>query len=232
MENYINEALLLKDLPKRCWIVRENEYNLTDEKENQLPVIPKKYEYILKDLGINSYRIFEIERKRGVGKFIRYWDQNLYEEEEVELPAYEFYGKKFHLVGLHKGMIPTKDSVKAAQKLNEKVDAEINKVKKAENLKLLEDLLGNKNAEYVKRCTFKGNLKEGVFEHYHIFFIRGKEGNLTNHIIIFDLDKIYDEDVVIEIPESYVDFVLGEDNCNANKWREKLGVDKIQIDVI
>lgn len=232
MENYINEARWLKDLPTRCWILRDNKFNLTVEKERQLPVIPRKYEYILKKMGINSYSIFEIEKKGRMSSFIRYWDQYHYQEEEMELPLYEFYDEKFHFIRMHKGKVPNAYSVDAARKLSAKVDFEISRARKDETRQLLKKLLGDKNAVYVKRCTFKGNLEEGRFENYHVFYIRRMDGTETNHIVIFDLNRIYDEDVVLELPEKDVKFILGKKQCHANKWRETLGIDKIKIDVI
>ena len=227
--DYIQEARWLRELPQRCWIFRNNKYSLTVEKKNQLPVIPRKYEYVLKKLGINSYSIFEIEKKSGMSSFIRYWDQYHYAEEEIELPSYEFYDGKFHFKGIHRGKVPTLKAVEAAKKISERVDYEIVRARKEETRILLENLIGDKNSVYVKRCTFKGNLEEGKFDHYQIFFIRRMDGTATNHIIIFDLD---DEDVILELPEKDVKFILGKKNCHANKWRETLGIDKITVNVV
>ena len=233
MENkdFIKNAKSLKCLPE-CWIKRNGKFNYyTSDLGNKLPVIPVKYKYVLDKFGISSYKEFEIEKNFQIKNYLLYWDGYHSKEKTVELPVYEFSDGTFIYQGMHTGKILTDDSVKAAKKLSEKVDYEIGRIRKDEMLSLIKYLLNNKAAVYANRRSFRGSLEEGKIDHYHVFFIHRLDGSTTDHIIIFDLDKICEDRIVLELPEKDVKYICGRKNCNANKWVNTLGIKEIEIDV-
>ena len=208
-----------KDLPD-CFIKKGNRYN-PQVKHLNLPVVPSKYIPILEKWGI-EFEIFQIEKKGETLEYCRYWDRKHFEEQKVELPAYEYkhFSKVFMYVGMHEGKLPTKPSVDAAYKLKKNVDTDITEQRNKEKIGYLRFCMGGRAAAYFDSSEFKAPFEEGDLENFCIFILK-KDDN-SNHIIVFDYDLIYDGDITLYLPQEYLDDILGKDQENAEHWMETL----------
>ena len=229
-EKYIKAAKRLEELPDFCFIKqKDGSYNLTvKNKESQLPVVPKKYEPVLKKCYIDSYKVFQIEKKGKKYEYCKYWDKYLYKEETVELPVYEYRGGRYYLSGMKKDKIPTEASVTAANRLKVKVDSEIRRIKEKNRISHLNRIMQERSAAYFNSSEFKDDFEEGQYGNFYIFVVNGKK---KNYLIVFDLDKIYDEDeILLKLPYQNFEKVLGENNCNAEYWVDYLDLPQLRIE--
>ena len=229
MEEYIRAAKRIEELPE-CFIKqKDGTFNLNvKDKSKQLPVIPKKYEPVLKKCYIDSYKVFQIEKNNMKYEYCKYWDQYIYKEETVELPVYEYRGGRYYLSGTHKDKMPTEASVAAANRLKVKVDGEIRRIKFKNKITHLKRIMDNRSAAYFPSTEFKDKFEEGQYGNFYVFVVNGRR---KDYLIVFDLDKIYDEDeILLKLPYQNFEKVLGEDNCNAEYWVDYLDLPQLRIE--
>ena len=229
-ENNIKKEIRdFKHLPD-CFIKKNDRYNPNVKKLN-LPVIPIKYLYVLEKWGI-EFELYQIEKKGEVLEYCRYWDKRHYEEQEVELPVYEFKHASgvFRYIGKHKGKLPTKRSVDAAYRLKEKVDEDILEKRTQEKIGYLRYRMAGRAAAYFDTSEFKSPFEEGDLENFCIFIL--KKDDKSNHMIVFDYNRIYDGDVILDIPREYVDEIVGEDSENAERWFDVLRLNSAEQQLV
>ena len=229
-EKYIKAAKRLEELPDFCFIKqKDGSYNLTVKDRNkQLPVVPKKYEPVLKKCYIDTYKVFQIEKKGSKYEYCKYWDKYNFKEETVELPVYEYRGGRYYLSGTRKDKMPTEASVMAANRLKVKVDDEIRRIKERNRITHLNRVMKSRSAAYFNSSEFKDDFEEGQYKNFYVFVIYNKK---HSYLVVFDLDKVYDEEEVeLKIPHQILEVVLGEDNCNAEYWIDYLGLPPLRIE--
>ena len=124
--------------------------------------------------------------------------------------------------------MPTEASVAAANRLKVKVDGEIRRIKFKNKITHLKRIMDNRSAAYFPSTEFKDKFEEGQYGNFYVFVVNGRR---KDYLIVFDLDKIYDEDeILLKLPYQNFEKVLGEDNCNAEYWVDYLDLPQLRIE--
>lgn len=213
-----------------CWIVKGDQIRLHSKgTQKNLPVINKKYEEVLKKLNISYRTVLLAKNKEGC----EYWDCRKYETKKVCLPAYMFVMDRYCFLENRIGEIPTEETLKAAYELSEIVNKELEVIKFQEKVTLIREILDGRTCVYVNKLKFKGNLQEGEIktenDNFYVFIIKKLDGKETTHIIIFDLNKIYNQDVEIQLQREIIPYIIGKSGCNFRKFKYVLGIKEIKI---
>ena len=206
--------------------MHKNRYEYAGKK--RLPVIPRKYERVLKNLHINSYSYLDVPMSDGSKQYCKYWNEYCFKKEMVELPVYEFRGGRYYFVEMHSEKVPTEKSVDAAMSLKPKVDAEVKRVRKKNTESFLKGELKGKAAACLETANYRMPFETGELGDLYIFCIPRNSKSIS-HLVVFDLTKIYDEMPELEIPYGVEERILGKENANVIEWLEVLDIDNIRI---
>ena len=228
MSDDIKKSIKRLEEVSRCFVKLDDEYRLHDRGGN-LPMVHNTYEPTLKKLKI-AYVPVKMIRRDGVEIFLKYWDRNVYEEYDETLPCYEYQKDCYVYIGKVTKKIPSKKTVEAALALKEKLSGDFEYVRQMKCYRVLQNKMNGRCAAYVHKKDFKAaQLYEGQVRNFFVFVNKKEDGSQWNDIVIFDLNKIYKENVTLEIPERYSNRILGENQKNAKDWIDVLGIDGIEI---
>ena len=229
MEKIKREIKRLEEV-KRCFVKTKDGFRLHDLEMNLSSVL-KKYEDILIKNGIGFYYL-NVERGNKHDIYCVYYDKTCFETIDEKLPTYEFKKGKYYYIGDYTSKVPSKETVEAAQKIKILVEAEMKKERDAKRIRAIKDAIGNKNAVYTQNGVFAGSPDEGRFENYYLFVNVREDGTKSQDIIIFDLDKVYKENVSLEVPENLIERVLGKNQEYAKRWIDTLGLSQMEVEPV
>lgn len=217
-----------------CFVKVNDKYVLHAKMEERLPIVPTKYLWALEKLDI-SHRKVTLES--GIEAY-EYWNKDVYEEEEVKLPVYMYMFGEYRNVEKHTDVIPTKETCEKAHELVSSVKEALKNGEIAGRAIWLEEYVGKKDAVYLSRKSagYKFEKEEKISckdTTFHLFVIKNAKGNPTDHVLVFDLEKIKNKKYVnINIPDEYreyIPYIIGKSGCNLKKIVAELGIKKINI---
>lgn len=223
----------MAELPM-CFVKVNDKYVLHAKMEERLPVVPIKHLWVLEKLAI-SHRKVTLES--GI-EAVEYWNKDVYKEEEVKLPVYMYMFGEYRNVEKHTDIIPTKETCEKAHELVNLVEETLKNGEIAGRAIWLKEYVGKEDAVYLSRklAEYKFEKEEKISckdTTFHLFVIKNAKGNPTDHVLVFDLEKIKNKKYVnINIPEEYreyIPYIIGNGGCNLKKIVAELGIKKINI---
>lgn len=223
-----------------CWIWENRQYIHSDFTKRlmlKLPTVRKEYEGILKELDI-PYRTALDQFENEV---CEYWYSAVYEEEEITLPVYTKMGNNYRYVGKHAKKELTLETVKSARKLEETVEAEIEKFEKKkkseEFFQRVKECLGERQAvAFYDESDFESQMDyvcgEDRIKAIPVVIPRLRGGKkYTNWYACFNANKIELNSVVKleKVPKGKAGMFIGTKAWQTKEWCRKLGVKFIQV---
>lgn len=212
-----------------CFICKGTMYQ---HNKSTLPLLPKKYEEVLKDLNI-PYRIVPVSENK---ERCEYWSNELYETKEVTLPSYTFTFNTFEYVGEHTGSIPTDETIEKAKELEKMLWKKIRQIDYKKKICYLQKALKKRPSKYVSVHDLNGEVeftKDEVIQTDHqlfyIFIIRRIDGSKTGHIILFDKYKFKGQIVPLKVPKEYLKYIVGKEGCNCKKMAKAMGIGRVDV---
>lgn len=220
------------DLPNKCVVFKNKRYEIIIDE--YIPVLPKvsiEYEGILKNNNI-PYLIVEDQ--------CQFWNSSNYEETEVTLPLYAFIQGEYRYVKEYTVKVPTKDSIRMANKTRSFVKEEIRKykeiLKEVETYRRLKDILDGSVIKIVSdfRITseaINGNDNiEMNNDHFKVLVCYYASGFNTGYSVVVDMNKIAKYGHLhLVVPKEISGIVIGKGGENVRNWERILDVSKITV---
>lgn len=222
------------ELPKMCWVRKGNDYVLTRsggyEMKRYLPCLSIQYEEVLKSLEI-PYEIIQLPDRKDSGKMnrvCRYWNPDLYEEEEITLPVYRLVQRTKDIYiktnQSYTAKVMTRRTINLAMKLKDTVSQAVELYKANQKIirtgEFLKKQLEGKIAAVIKG----GNLAEGTIAGIKILAGCHADGNLNGYYAIFDMEKLQDiSEITLYVPKEEVPKVIGKGGRNTGYWAYMIG---------
>lgn len=230
--NIPNQAKHITELPI-CWIKKGEQHRLhTQSKGNNLPIIriSSKIERTLQKFEAGYRKV-----RMAQGDMYEFWNEKFYETEQLTLPTYIFLFGEYKLIGNNTFENPTRETLEKAFELESQIKEYLKSEESTVQLyegeieEILEELLDGRPSTYIFSKSFEEDAEyETENEHFFVFVLKTYTGEVTGHVLIFDLKKINSK-VNVEVPKEYVAYICGRQGCNLKKWCKKMGIKKINL---
>lgn len=235
MKKIPKETKHITELPI-CWIKKGEQYRLhTQTKGNNLPIIriSPKIERTLQKFEAGYRKV-----KMAQGDMYEFWDENFFETEQLTLPTYTFLFGEYKLIGNNTFENPTRETLEKAfeleSRIKEYLKSEENTIQvyEGEMEEILATILDGRPSGYIFSESFEEDAEyETENEHFFVFVLKTYTGELTGHVLLFNLKKINSK-VNVEVPKEYVAYICGRQGCNLKKWCKKMGIKKINLQTL
>lgn len=236
------EKVTKNELPK-CWIKKGNHYHYTTKGVivRQLPFVSEKYKKLLDLMGIPYKKEYRSCKSNSSFRYrvCLFWDPNLFETEEKELPVYikaseNIEGEDLYICVNEKFKfdLPTSETIRKANDLIKIVLQQIEKYNKTTNQencwKYVKEILGDSD---VAVCMLKVNQKEMELKdennHIKILQIYNSNDEDTRYYGVFNMQKIMcKERIIIRVPKKVTGLIIGKGGKNKKNWEKALGGEK------
>lgn len=237
-----------KELPE-CWVHYNGVYvyySPNTSRQINLPQVHIEYEPVLKKLGVGYRRSFCIS---NCNQTLEFWDKNKHEEEDLELPLFEYLPCKQAYLKIrectHKH--PTAKAISAAWELmqavydstyeydfvlkEKRVEEAVRRVldgKVAVAVRL--DELGQELEDEILACGTENFISENYrFKIVPVMTLHPKYAK-SQYYAIFDVNNIeLNSRIKLYVESNIKEMVIGKDAWQVKEWGKQFGLKSIDV---